>query len=75
LTRFIEIAELLDGAFTGPAPSPDYLAHKCEMAEQALFGLVARAASTNDARLAKLFALTLAKNVENRGCGLQPPLD
>jgi hypothetical protein len=40
------------------------------MAEQALFGLVDRAASTNDARLAKLFALTLARNVENRGCGL-----
>jgi hypothetical protein len=58
LKRFIEVAELLDGAFPGPSPAPDYLAHKCELAEQALFGLVAQTAWTDDAKLAEMFALT-----------------
>jgi hypothetical protein len=58
LGRFIEVAELLDAAFAAPGPAPDYLAHECELAEQALFGLVAQAAWTADSKLAKMFRLT-----------------
>ena len=58
LRRFILVADLLDQAFAGPAPTPDHLAHECELAEQALSRAIARAGSTDDPILAKLFALT-----------------
>jgi hypothetical protein len=59
LARFIEVTELLEQAYTGPAPTPDYLAHECGLAEDALARLGAKRGSTGDAVLARLFALTL----------------
>ena len=59
LPRFIEVSELLEQAYLGPAPTPDYLAHECGLAEDALARLGARRGSTADAALARLFALTL----------------
>lgn len=58
VSDFIMTAELLDGAFAGPDPLPDHLAHECELAEQALYGLNAKSGSTSDMRLAEVFALT-----------------
>lgn len=58
LPRFIMTAELLDHAFAGPEPLPDHLAHKCELAEQALGTLSAKFGSTSDMILAEMFALT-----------------
>lgn len=62
LRRFIQVSELLDQAFVGPLPTPDYLAHECELAEQALLGAGAVAGSTGDATLARLFALRCDKD-------------
>lgn len=59
LRRFIMVGELLDHAFADPVPTPDYLAHQCELAEQALLGSLASSGSTDDPMLAELFALTL----------------
>jgi len=58
LQRFIRAGELLDAAFADPVPTPDYLAHQCELAELALLGVGARAATTEDATLAELFGAT-----------------
>jgi hypothetical protein len=58
LRDFIVAAELLDQAFAGPVPVLDLLAHQCELAEQALYGLVAKLGSTSDMKLAEMFALT-----------------
>jgi DNA helicase IV len=58
LRRFIELADLLEQAFTGLKPLPDYLAHEGELAEQALSRATAKAGSTGDPKLAELFALT-----------------
>jgi hypothetical protein len=58
LTQFIAASEVLDLAFAEPQPAPDVLVHKCEMAEQALFGLIAERGSTADPILAHKFALT-----------------
>jgi hypothetical protein len=62
LGEFILFAELLEQAYAAPTPLPDYIAHKCEMAEGALSKLGARRGITGDAVLAELFALTLAGN-------------
>jgi hypothetical protein len=59
LRRFIQIGEMLDHAFADPAPTPDYLAHQCELAEQALLRAQAALGSTADPLLAQLFALTI----------------
>jgi hypothetical protein len=59
LPQFLAAAELLDLAFAGPSPAPDLLAHKCEMAERALFGLVAEHGSTSEALLAAKFSIPL----------------
>ena len=58
LRRFIVMCDLLDQAFAGPLPTPDHLAHECELAERALMGAGASVASTEDPVLARLFALT-----------------
>jgi hypothetical protein len=60
LGEFILVSELLEKAYAGPMPLPDYIAHKCELAEGALAKLGARCGRTGDAVLAKLFALTHA---------------
>jgi hypothetical protein len=65
LGRFIELGELLDEAFPDALPAPDYLAHKCEMAERALMSLSARLASTRDIRLSRLFAVRHADAEQN----------
>jgi hypothetical protein len=59
LPRFIMVGELLDQAFPDPVPAPDYLAHECELAEQALMGMNAGFGSTADATLARLFSIPL----------------
>jgi hypothetical protein len=57
LGRFIEMGELLDEAYPDPLPAPDYLAHQCELAEQALMSLSARLAVTRDMKLSRIFAV------------------
>jgi hypothetical protein len=59
LGKFILVAELLERAYAGPKPTPDYLQHECELAEDALAQLGAKLGTTGDATLAKLFALSL----------------
>jgi hypothetical protein len=58
LSRFILIAELLDEAYAGPAPLPDYLGHECGLAEDALSRLGAASGETKDLKLMALFGLT-----------------
>jgi hypothetical protein len=57
LRRFIQVGEMLDLAFPDPMPTPDYLAHECQEAEQALLKAQAAPCSTADPQLARLFAL------------------
>lgn len=59
LRRFIQLGEMLDHAFPDTLPTPDYLAHKCELAEQALLGAKGVSGSTADPLLARLFELSL----------------
>ena len=67
LGKFILLSELLDQAYAGPTPTPDYLQHECERAEDALAQLGAKHGITGDATLAKLFALSL--RIEGPSCG------
>lgn len=64
LADFIQIADLLDQAYAGPTPAPDYLAHECELAEDALAQLIAKIGVTDDANLAALFALTYRPSLD-----------
>lgn len=59
LRRFIQMGEMLDHAFSDPVPTPDYLAHECELAEQALLRVHAASGSTADPLLAQLFGLAI----------------
>lgn len=59
LRRFIQVGEMLDHAFPDAVPTPDWLAHKCELAEQALLAARASSGSTADPLLAELFAVML----------------
>jgi hypothetical protein len=58
VSRFFEVAELLDDAFAGPPATPDHLSHECELAERALWGLTAKSGSTNDLVLVELLNLS-----------------
>lgn len=64
VAEFIQISELLDQAYAGPKPAPDYLAHACELAEDALAKLGSKLGTTDDPNLATLFALTYRTNRE-----------
>jgi hypothetical protein len=59
LDRFITLIDLIEKAYAGPTPLPDYLAHECEQAERALMSTSAKAGSTTDPHLARLFAIPL----------------
>lgn len=58
LAKFIQMSELLDEAYAGLKPAPDYLSHECELAENALSKLGSKFGTTSDSNLAALFALT-----------------
>jgi hypothetical protein len=66
LGEFILVSELLERAYAGPTPTPDYLQHECERAEDALAQLGAKRGITGDAALAKLFALSYRDQRQTR---------
>lgn len=56
--RFVLVSDLLGEAFPKDKAMPDYLAHDCERAEQALLIAVGKSGTTRDEFLAGLLALS-----------------